>query len=116
MVSTVREKSVLILHSPAIGRILRIADLGCLEGGSTVEFARLGFQSLGIDVREPNIEACRYVQSKTALPNLTFARDDVWNIANYGSFDAVGSVADCSIISTGRRRFSMCYRALPNAF
>ena len=66
-----------------------IADLGCLEGGYTVEFARLGFQALGLDVRELNIEACRYVQSKTALPNLKFVRDDVWNIANYGSFDAV---------------------------
>ena len=68
---------------------LRIADLGCLEGGYTVEFARLGFQSFGIDVREANIEACRYVQSKVALPNLEFAQDDVWNIGKYGTFDAV---------------------------
>lgn len=68
---------------------LRIADLGCLEGGYTVEFARLGFKSFGIDVRESNIEACRYVQSKVALPNLEFVQDDVWNIAKYGTFDAV---------------------------
>jgi hypothetical protein len=66
-----------------------IADLGCLEGGYTVEFARLGLQSLGLDVRGSNIEVCRYVQSKTALPNLRFVRDDVWNIAHHGSFDAV---------------------------
>lgn len=66
-----------------------IADLGCLEGGYTVEFARLGFQAVGLDVRELNIDACRYVQSKTALPNLKFFQDDVWNIAKYGSFDAV---------------------------
>jgi SAM-dependent methyltransferase len=68
---------------------LRIADLGCLEGGYAVEFARLGFNSFGIDVRESNIEACRYVQSKVALPNLEFAQDDVWNIGKYGNFDAV---------------------------
>ena len=69
---------------------LSIADLGCLEGGYTVEFARLGFQALGLDVRESNIEACRYVQSKTGnMPNLKFVRDDVWNIAQYGRFDAV---------------------------
>src|SRR5271155_3780559 len=43
---------------------LRIADLGCLEGGYTVEFARLGMRALGLDVRELNIDACRYVQSK----------------------------------------------------
>jgi SAM-dependent methyltransferase len=68
---------------------VRIADLGCLEGGYTVEFARLGLQALGIDVRELNIDACRYVQSKVNLPNLEFARDDVWNIAAHGTFDAV---------------------------
>jgi SAM-dependent methyltransferase len=65
-----------------------IADLGCLEGGYTVEFARLGFQALGLDVRESNIEVCRYVQSRVALPNLRFVRDDVWNIAAHGVFDA----------------------------
>lgn len=69
-------------------RELRIADLGCLEGGYTVEFARLGFRALGLDVRESNIEACRYVQSRVNLPNLEFVRDDVWNIAAYGAFDA----------------------------
>ncbi len=73
---------------PADKRGLRIADLGCLEGGYTVEFARLGFQAFGLDVREANIEACRYVQSKVNLPNLEFARDDVWNIEKYGVFDA----------------------------
>jgi 2-polyprenyl-3-methyl-5-hydroxy-6-metoxy-1,4-benzoquinol methylase len=67
---------------------LRIADLGCLEGGYTVEFARLGFQALGLDVREANIEACRYVQSRVNLPQLEFVRDDVWNIEAYGAFDA----------------------------
>jgi SAM-dependent methyltransferase len=68
---------------------LRIADLGCLEGGYTVEFARLGFQALGLDVREANIEACRYVQSHVNLPQLEFVRDDVWNIETYGVFDAI---------------------------
>jgi methyltransferase family protein len=69
--------------------LVSIADLGCLEGGYTVEFARLGFQALGLDVRAANIEACRYVQSKLSLPNLKFVRDDVWNVAEYGPFDAV---------------------------
>jgi SAM-dependent methyltransferase len=74
---------------PGDKRHLRIADLGCLEGGYTVEFARLGLNALGLDVRELNIEACRYVQSKVDLPNLEFVRDDAWNIAAHGTFDAV---------------------------
>jgi ubiquinone/menaquinone biosynthesis C-methylase UbiE len=81
-------KRVLDATFPGEKSQLRIADLGCLEGGYTVEFARLGFQALGLDVREQNIEACRYVQSRVNLPNLEFVRDDVWNIAAYGLFDA----------------------------
>lgn len=68
---------------------LRIVDLGCLEGGYTVEFARMGFQSLGIEIREANLAACNYVKSKVDLPNLTFKQDDAWNIGNYGVFDIV---------------------------
>lgn len=81
-------KRVLDATFPGDKTQLRIADLGCLEGGYTVEFARLGFQALGLDVREQNIDACRYVQSRVNLPNLDFVRDDVWNIAAYGLFDA----------------------------
>jgi 2-polyprenyl-3-methyl-5-hydroxy-6-metoxy-1,4-benzoquinol methylase len=60
-------RRVLDATFPGDKRHLRIADLGCLEGGYTVEFARLGLQALGLDVRQLNIEACRYVQSKVNL-------------------------------------------------
>jgi hypothetical protein len=81
-------KRILDATFPGDKSSLRIVDLGCLEGGYSVEFARLGFKALGLDVRESNIEACRFVQSKVDLPNLEFVRDDVWNIGNYGLFDA----------------------------
>lgn len=68
---------------------LRLADLGCLEGGYAVEFARLGFQVLGVDVRESNIAACNHVRARTRLPNLSFVKDDVANIAKHGTFDAI---------------------------
>jgi SAM-dependent methyltransferase len=68
---------------------LRLADLGCLEGGYSVEFARMGFQVLGLEVRDANIAVCNYVKSKTNLPNLEFAKDDAWNIARHGVFDVV---------------------------
>lgn len=74
---------------PGDKKHFRLADLGCLEGGYAVEFARIGFQVVGIDVREANIAACNYVKSKTNLPNLSFVQDDVWNIARYGKFDVI---------------------------
>ena len=67
----------------------RLADLGCLEGGYAVEFARMGFQVLGLDVRAINIAACRYVKARTDLPALQFVQDDVWNLDRYGGFDAI---------------------------
>jgi 2-polyprenyl-3-methyl-5-hydroxy-6-metoxy-1,4-benzoquinol methylase len=67
----------------------RIADLGCLEGGYATEFARMGFQSFGLDVRETNIAACEHVKARTGLTNLEFVRDDAWNVAKYGPFDAI---------------------------
>jgi hypothetical protein len=74
---------------PGDKRHLRLADLGCLEGGYAVEFARMGFQVLGIEVRDANIAACNYVKSKTSLPNLAFVKDNAWNIVKYGMFDVV---------------------------
>ena len=67
----------------------RIVDLGCLEGAYAVEFARMGIDSLGIEVRKSNFENCLYVKNNVNLLNLTFANDDVWNLPKYGPFDIV---------------------------
>lgn len=66
---------------------MRVVDLGCLEGGYAAEFARMGFDSLGIEARAENIENCNYVKDNLGLSNLNFAQDDVRNMANYGKFD-----------------------------
>jgi hypothetical protein len=68
---------------------VRIADLGCLEGGYSVEFARMGLQATGLEVRDSNFAACQYVKERVNLPNLRFVQDDAWNVAQYGPFDAV---------------------------
>jgi SAM-dependent methyltransferase len=74
---------------PGDKKHIRIADLGCLEGGYTVGFARMGFDVLGIEIRDSNLAACEYVRSKTNLPNLKFVKDNALNVAKYGAFDAV---------------------------
>src|SRR5437764_1400484 len=65
-------KRVLDVVFPGDKSRIRLADLGCLEGGFAVEFARMGFRVLGLDVRESNLAACRYVKAHTNLPNLEF--------------------------------------------
>lgn len=66
-----------------------IADLGCLEGGYAAEFARLGFDTLGVEVRQSNFENCLMVKDRLGLPNLIFVKDDVWNLDKHGPFDVV---------------------------
>jgi SAM-dependent methyltransferase len=66
-----------------------IVDLGCLEGGFATEFARLGLDSTGIDVRESNIANAERIRAGTSLPNLRFIRDDAWNVGRHGPFDLV---------------------------
>jgi hypothetical protein len=81
-------RNVLNLVYPGDKKGLRIVDLGCLEGGYAVEFARMGFDSLGIEARLSNFECCDFVKQNVDLPNLMFARDNVINISKYGIFDA----------------------------
>jgi SAM-dependent methyltransferase len=47
-------KRVLSLVYGGDPRGRRIADLGCLEGGHALEFARMGMDALGIEVRRAN--------------------------------------------------------------
>jgi len=68
---------------------VRVADLGCLEGGYAVEFARQGFDVTGIEARQENIDKCNYAADRLSLPNLKFAQDDVKNLAKYGEFDVI---------------------------
>jgi SAM-dependent methyltransferase len=67
----------------------RVVDLGCLEGGYAVEFARAGYEVLGIEVRSDSIARCNYVGREVGLENLTFVQDDVRNVGSYGRFDIV---------------------------
>lgn len=66
-----------------------IADLGCLEGGYTLEFARMGMQAFGLEVRQSNYDNCLEVKRRAGLANLSFAKDDCWNLAKYGPFDVI---------------------------
>ncbi len=82
-------KRALEIAFPGDKRGYRIADLGCLEGGYSVEFARMGFDVLGLEVRGDNMARCDLVKSQTDLPNLRFVHDDCWNIHSHGTFDAI---------------------------
>src|SRR4051812_39271 len=87
-------RSMLLLAPPvrADGSRRRVVDLGTLEGGYAVEFARAGYDVLAIEARAGNMAKCEWVAAQVGLPNLAFVRGDVRNVPAHGEFD----VAFCS--------------------
>ncbi len=69
----------------------RILDLGCLDGIFSIEFASHGSSTVGVEIRETNIEKAIFCKEILGLDNLEFRHDDVRNISveAYGRFDAI---------------------------
>jgi SAM-dependent methyltransferase len=70
----------------------RVLDVGCLEGGYTATFARLGArEAVGVEIRESNLERCRVLESRLCLPNLRYAQVDAKSLSpgEFGVFDVV---------------------------
>jgi SAM-dependent methyltransferase len=82
------ERCLRALYPQGLGGV-RIADLGCLEGGYAVGLARLGAEVLGIEIRRANYANCCLVKERVNLPLLRFVQDDVWNMAAHGPFDVI---------------------------
>jgi len=85
---TISTRKILNLVFPSNKKNYRVVDLGCLEGGYTVEIAKMGFDTLGLEVREESIACCNYVKENLDLPNLNFVKDTAWNLDKYGPYDA----------------------------
>jgi hypothetical protein len=70
---------------------LRIADLGCLEGGYSLALAQQGASLLGLEARQQNFVKLELIQEHFDLANLQFKKADVKNFTReaYGVFDTV---------------------------
>lgn len=70
---------------------LRVADLGCLEGGFTLAMAQQGMDVIGLEARQMNLDKCFLLKAYFDLPQLEFRLDDVknFNREKYGTFDVV---------------------------
>ncbi|MCB1056636.1 MAG: methyltransferase domain-containing protein, partial [Acidobacteria bacterium] len=70
---------------------LRAVDLGCLEGGLSLEMARCGMEVLGVEGREENFRRCQLVEEYFGLPKLSFLQLDVRQLtpSEHGTFDVI---------------------------
>ena len=69
----------------------RILDLACLDGIFSIELAKHGADTVGVEIREANINKAIFCKEAIGLDNLEFRQDDVRNISeeSYGKFDAI---------------------------
>jgi len=70
---------------------LRIADLGCLEGGFSLALAQRGADVVGFEARAKNLEKAQLLKDHFELSNLEFVLADVKSFSRdrFGLFDAV---------------------------
>lgn len=69
----------------------RILDLGCLDGIFSIEFAQQGAKTIGIEVRDVNINKARFCKEALGLDNLELHQGDARDISEekFGRFDAI---------------------------
>jgi len=69
----------------------RVLDLGCLDGMFSIEFALQGATTVGVEIREANIQKALFSKEVLRLGNLDFRQDDVRNVSveSYGKFDVI---------------------------
>ncbi len=70
---------------------LRVLDLGCLEGGFSIEFGMWGAEVVGIDGRAANIAKAEFAREALQLKNVSFLREDIRGLraTKHGTFDVV---------------------------
>jgi hypothetical protein len=70
---------------------IKVLDLGCLEGGHSITFARQGCSVLGIEGRASNIAKANFAKNCNNLDNVKFQLEDVRNLncIKHGYFDVV---------------------------
>ncbi len=72
-------------------RLLKVLDLGALEGGLSFEMAREGWDATGVEGRADNFRKASLIARYYALPNLRFVQKDVKELTpgSDGVFDVI---------------------------
>jgi len=68
----------------------RILDLACLEGMFAIEFARMGADTVGLEIREAHLARAEFARTTIGLANCRFVQGDVRTIPpELGSFEVI---------------------------
>ena len=68
---------------------IRIVDLGCMEGGYSLELARIGYSVVGIEGRLAHFKRCQFLKETFRFEHLEFIHGIVQDLDEHGTFDVV---------------------------
>jgi SAM-dependent methyltransferase len=68
---------------------IRIADLGCMEGGYSLEMARMGYRVVGIEGRITHFKRCQFLKDTFRFENLEFIQCLVQDTCWQNMYDVV---------------------------
>jgi SAM-dependent methyltransferase len=78
------------VNAKAAERPKRILDLACLEGLFAIEFARMGHETVGLEIRKAHLAKAEFAQRVLGLHNCRFVQGDVRTIPEeLGRFDVI---------------------------
>lgn len=80
-----------------LNRTERILDLACGFGRHALEFARRGFEVVGVDITDIYVDDAKKTAEKMGLSNASFICRDIRDLDFCGEFDVVLSLADGAI-------------------
>jgi SAM-dependent methyltransferase len=75
----------------------RILDLACGFGRHALEFAKRGYEVVGVDITSAYIEDARKSAADVGLHNVTFMKGDIRDVSFEHEFDLVLNLADGAI-------------------
>ena len=75
----------------------RILDLACGYGRHALEFAKRGYEVVGVDITEIYIEDAKKSAKEMSLSNVTFVCSDIRDVLYCSEFDVVLNLADGAI-------------------
>lgn len=75
----------------------RILDLACGYGRHALEFAKRGFEVVGVDITEAYIDDAKSNAKRMGLRNASFICRDIRELDFFGEFDVVLNLADGAI-------------------
>jgi SAM-dependent methyltransferase len=85
-------KKLIDRHGRDLRRRRRLLDLACLEGLFAIEFARMGWDTVGIEIRDAHLAKAEFARRVIGLDSCRFVKGDVRSIPpTLGRFDAVAA-------------------------